>query len=597
MSSASQTSSDLDTLETAALPVGHLPLVAAAIRECGISEVFNSILPKHPLSEVSDAECLSVMILNILSGRTALWRMDQWLSGLDTELLLGARAEARFFHDTRLGLFLDHICEQGTDNLMSQIVTRVLRGRLTEPHSIHLDTTSISVEGAYSDAPEPTPTFGHSKDLRPDLKQLIFGLSIRGDIGIPMTMSVASGNTAEQISNRDHISKLSQLLPDPDKVTLVADCKLMDAETIGDVLSAGLHFVTLLPRTFSARAELIDQALRSQPDTQGWPELSRQPGEKKADPPQVYRGISLESSFSVSLPAAPDAPASPDQPPKRRKAQRTFRCLVVHSDQLQKKFDAALDDKIANQSEKLMKKLAILARRGFACEEDARSDADRLVKEYPWLKTAITIESRSTPVKRERRGRPRLDEPREETISWHPAVDISRNDDAIAEDRRHDSCFVLVTDWSADDWTDQRVLQEYRHQSVVEGSTGFRWLKGPTVASPIFLHSTSRIQALGLVMIIALMVRNYLQYRLRAAAERKNEPPMHPFRRKPDPKLTIEMAFAWLEMHCSSRIRLGPDQPWIRPRPAIKPEALHVIGLLGFSADIFRVVPARFSTA
>jgi transposase len=44
----------------------------------------------------------------------------------------------------------------------------------------HLDTTSLSVQGAYETADSKEAslqiTFGHSKERRPDLKQLMFGL-------------------------------------------------------------------------------------------------------------------------------------------------------------------------------------------------------------------------------------------------------------------------------------------------------------------------------------------------------------------------------------------------------------------------------------
>ncbi|MBK9649181.1 MAG: hypothetical protein IPO67_29220 [Deltaproteobacteria bacterium] len=40
------------------------------------------------------------MILNILSGRLSIWRIDQWLKMIDLELLMGAGVEGAFFNDT-----------------------------------------------------------------------------------------------------------------------------------------------------------------------------------------------------------------------------------------------------------------------------------------------------------------------------------------------------------------------------------------------------------------------------------------------------------------------------------------------------------------
>ena len=223
---------NLETLPTTSVPAGHLPVIRGCMDLLGFKEVIDGHLRKHDLTNVSDAECVMAMVVNILSGRLALWRMDKWLEKLDVELVMGAGVEPGWFHDTRLGQCLDRIDAVGTDTLLGEIVTRYLQrpDRVSE-YSVHLDTTSVSVHGAYHVDVSPIPTFGTSKDRRPDLKQLIFGLSVHGAVGIPLTMSVTAGNTSEQASNRDHLARLATLLPQRDQITIVADSKLVDAET------------------------------------------------------------------------------------------------------------------------------------------------------------------------------------------------------------------------------------------------------------------------------------------------------------------------------------------------------------------------------
>jgi hypothetical protein len=43
-------------LDITALPVGHLPVVRAAIDALGFKAVVDKYLPKHPLANASDAE-------------------------------------------------------------------------------------------------------------------------------------------------------------------------------------------------------------------------------------------------------------------------------------------------------------------------------------------------------------------------------------------------------------------------------------------------------------------------------------------------------------------------------------------------------------
>lgn len=172
----------LTELESRHLHAGHLPVVRGCIDRRGIQAVLERYLPTNSQSQATDAECALAMILNILSGRLALWRMDVHLAGMDVEVLLGEGVEAAWLHDTRLGKDLDRIHAAGTDTLLSGIVVGYLNSAEPSPFSIHLDTTALSLFGAHDGAPEPIPAHGFSKDHRPDLKQLVFGLSIHGSL-------------------------------------------------------------------------------------------------------------------------------------------------------------------------------------------------------------------------------------------------------------------------------------------------------------------------------------------------------------------------------------------------------------------------------
>src|SRR3954469_22891659 len=96
-------------LDVHSVPVAHLPVIRALIDELGIHAIIDAALPQHPLSRVSDADCVVAMMLNILCGRVALFRMDHWVGRTDVELLLGVGREADAFDDNRLAAALDHI--------------------------------------------------------------------------------------------------------------------------------------------------------------------------------------------------------------------------------------------------------------------------------------------------------------------------------------------------------------------------------------------------------------------------------------------------------------------------------------------------------
>ena len=284
---------DLDIL---ARPVAHLPFVRAVIDKLGFLDIIDAHCPMHALNRVSDSECVATLVLNVLCGRPALYRMDEWLGKLDLDVLLGEGSDAKAFNDTRLALALDHIDAAGTDTLMADVAQRYLNDRDDWVFTVHHDTTSISLYGAYEatiDDGVPVPARGHSKDHRPDLKQLIYGLTLHGAAAVPLVSTVMDGNTSDTTVARDHLRRLTDLLPEEHEVTLVGDCKVVDGKTVGRVLRAGMHLVSLLPKTFSVRQELVEAAFDKEPDTSSWPLLGETQGRRTSDSAKEYRGRSF----------------------------------------------------------------------------------------------------------------------------------------------------------------------------------------------------------------------------------------------------------------------------------------------------------------
>jgi len=633
-----------EDLQIRSLAVGHLPVIRACLDQLGILDVLDAHLPRHPLARASESDCVAMMVLNVLSGRVALWRMDTRFEHIDLELLLGEGARAEWFHDARLGRALDRIDAVGTDTLLSEVVLRYLQNIEPEPFSVHLDHTTLSLYGDYAAADAgPRPARGHSKDHRPDLKQLVFGMAVHGAAGIPLTMGLHSGNTSDHTANRDHLTRLAALLPKPDDVTIVADCKLVDGETLGLLTGAGFHFVSLVPRTVGARRELIERAWSEQPDVARWPLLAETPGDKKADPPRRFRGrtytghIPLRGSgesvvagrdaaeeanetvrgTSATRPAAsvssasdggtpppdpthrthtrPQPEASAPEPARSRaKPSRPMRCVVIHSDALAGHFDEALPAKLAREAESVTALHGRVLNKSYACEADARAAMEPLLARLQWHTATITVDAVTVTEKRASPGRPRKDAPPPASHTvWVPHCSLSPDADAIEAERRQASCFVLVTDWPEDAWSDARVLAEYRHQSVIEGHTGFRWLKGPAAVAPVFLETPTRIRALGLVFVFALMVRNFVQHRLRRAIKEQAKPVAHPIRRRRRvDNLTTEMAMVWFEGVSSICVRLG-NGPWTRRAAHLAPEAVEILELLGVDVGVFTRPPPR----
>ena len=71
-------------------------------------------------------------------------------------------------------------------------------------NELHNDSTTVTFSGEYPTAsgPQlarnvPTITWGHNKDHRPDLKQLLYILTVSDDGGVPVYFQAASGNVVD----------------------------------------------------------------------------------------------------------------------------------------------------------------------------------------------------------------------------------------------------------------------------------------------------------------------------------------------------------------------------------------------------------------
>ena len=112
------------------------------------------------------------------------------------------------------------------------------------------------MSGVYRDAtgaprggkPTPVITFGHSKDHRPDLKQLVWILTVAADGAVPIAYRLADGNTTDDPTHIPTWDELVALLGRVDFL-YVADSKLCSREAMGHIAAAGGRFVTVLPRS------------------------------------------------------------------------------------------------------------------------------------------------------------------------------------------------------------------------------------------------------------------------------------------------------------------------------------------------------------
>jgi len=481
----------------------HLPLVAACMRHLEIAKTIDEIVPPHTLNHVTTGECVEALVLMILTGEHALYKVSETLSEYDTSVIFQKEVNPDWFHDNRLGNALDDLHDAGLYRLYSSIISKAIVKYSIELSRLHFDTTSLSLYGEYeSDSEEPLVTYGYSKGHRPDLKQVLFGMTVAADGRVPITGRITSGNTSDSTENKFNIASLRNIVPDLSKSILAADSKFFSGPTLDLAYQNNLSFVTLVPKTVSLRNELVKE-------NGDFKLLLTKEGRKK-ETFEEYKGYSVIKPYIY-------------ENEKGEKVERTMRFLVVESTSLENKKGKKIDAGVAKEEEKLTKLTANLEEKVFACEKDALTEVDQIKdKEKPLYHTLdLDVKKVDVPVKRGR-GRPRNDEKVPTEDKWVIEPHFSVDTEKVEERRNSESRYVLTTDiLDKEELPDDEILKVYKGQAGVESN--FKWTKNPAAVAPIFLNNENRILALGFVFLVALMIYTLMERQIRKKLEEEGE--------------------------------------------------------------------------
>jgi transposase len=468
--------------------VDHLGIVAGIVDEIGLVEQVDELLGRHSQEVVSLGQVLKAMILNGLGFLSApLYLFSQFFEGKATEHLLGAGISAEHLNDDRLGRALDHFYDYGVTQLFTTLVLQAARKFEVETQQVHLDGSSMSVEGAYiaakttssegegaTESPCPIEiTYGYSRDRRPDLKQFLIDTICSGDGDVPLYLRVADGNEADGVGFRQVIQDYREQWHFSG--LLVADAALYSAETLQQL--QGLQWISRVPLTLSEAQIVIRQVV---PFAE-WQGLGK-----------GYRLIEVCTTY----------------------AEIAQRWVVVESEKRREADLKALQKRVTQQQQRQQRQLDKLCKESFACEVDALKAMKQFEQSLGYCRlsqVAVLAQAHSG-----KRGRPKLDRS-PQLLSYRLQATLVEDSEAIAAQQRIAGRFILATnELECETLCAVEVLSQYKQQQSSE--RGFRFLKDPLFfTSSVFLKSRQRIMALAMVMALCLLVYTLAQRKLRQA--------------------------------------------------------------------------------
>jgi transposase len=452
----------------------HLGLVAGIIDEIGIVEQIDRIIGRNSRERVSAGVIVKAMILNGLGFVSApLYMFSKFFEGKCTEHLLGSGITAEQINDDRIGDVMDDLQEVGLSETFIGIALGVAKKYEIKIETGHADSSSFHVHGEYSKQEEGAIeiTHGYSRGHRPDLKQFMMNLICVGDGDIPVMMEVVSGNQADKARFAGLLQEFKEQWTF--EGLCVADAALYSAENLASM--SGLRWLTRVPLSIKAASELMDSTTDLG--------VSKLPRYSTAESVSEYGGVKQ-------------------------------RWILVESQARRESDIKKLDKKIEQIRQNCEQEASTLVGQDFACAADAIAEAVKLSAKMKWhqLSNIETVEKTHY----EKRGKPKPDAI-PTSISYRVSATVVPIDAEIAAQRVRCGRFILATNildpmqLTADD-----ALREYKAQQSTE--RGFRFLKDPLFfTSSVFLKSAKRIEALGMIMALCLLVYNLAQRQLRLA--------------------------------------------------------------------------------
>jgi transposase len=483
--------------------IAALPILEHFLDRLRLRDFLSDHLPlEDRRSRVPTATALLVLLKNLLISREPLYGLGEWAARHEPDLLGLTVDQWSALNDDRVGRSLDRLFDADIPALTLSVAAHAVRDFDVSLDELHNDSTTVTFHGDYESAERERTlrgrlrlavTWGHNKDHRPDLKQLLYILTVTGDGAVPVQFRVESGNATDDRSHQGTWELLCQLTSRRDFL-YIADCKLATTENMAYLHQRGGRFLSVLPRTRGedvafrgavVRGEIRWRRIHDKYDDEGELVDRFSTCEPQMQTAEGYRLIWYHSTLKADL----------DATSRLTQLERALKRL----DELREKLASPRTRyrqraKVTEAVEALLRDCGVSEWITFQIEE-------HITESY----------------RQERRGRPgeKTRYVRDEKLRFElkHRIELERLD----EEARCDGIFPLVSNDRA--LTDRDLLLAYKQQPTIERR--FEQLKTDFVVAPVYLKEASRIQALLCVYFFALLVEALLERELRMALQRE----------------------------------------------------------------------------
>lgn len=468
----------------------YLNIMSEIMRELKLPQLIDKSVPVAEQCKTRPSDIVSLVILDILSGRQAIVNLEKWATSIDLEKNIRPGIKPSELNDDAIGRHFDRLYDAGIHEILSSFLLQTYQHEKMPLDLFHGDTTSMSLYGAYENPTDALQiTYGYSRD-RAGAKQIQFGLIGNKD-GIPIYADVHDGNTSDKEWNPQVLEKLHnhfQQVKLKDGFIYVADSAGFTQKTLSEVKRAKSHLIS----RGGSNLKIVKEALaQADEPTVIWSE----PHQYIEKTGAVYQFFETSSTYYG----------------------QDVRLIVVQSSALDKKKEHTLKRRCESEKLRIEEMKKDYQKQLFHCLEDAEKAADSMKSSVKLdFHTFTTIvEQNSRP--KVKRGRPKKDEmPEMETI-YTVRIAYTYDQQRFDEMRRRASRFVLITtlpkEYNGKEMDAVTVLELYKGQINIE--MNFSFLKDPVHVDEIYLKKPERVLVLGYILLLALVIYRVFQRRIR----------------------------------------------------------------------------------
>ena len=484
------------TLES--VEVGAQPVLQSVLDRSGLRALFTEALgtadARLRLAHVDGA---LLLVRNFALSRHPLYGVPQWARRFSPERLELSAGQLALLNDDRLGRTLDRLFLLDRRTLMTRFVVRVVEVFGVELARLHNDSTSITFTGVYRPRSARRDgrrrlaiVHGHNKDHRPDLKQLVWTLTIAADGGVPVHDNVDDGNVPD---DRTHVATwqlLREIIGRPDFL-YVADSKLCSRENMGFIHGQGGLFITVLPATRKedgqCRHRLAEHPVR-------WQLLwKRPPLRRKRDLPERFEALADMATAEG------------------------YRLVWFRSSEKWKRDEQWRQTALDRARSAIHRLRERVGRRTLKTREQVQAAVDKILDETEtrsWLTVELTRSERAQH-KQAGPGRPgpKTSYRRLVTTVYEPVDTVDA--EAVRRSAAADGIFPLVTNASAERLPSLQLLQTYKYQAFVEKR--HEQLKSAAEVVPVNFKSVERIEAFLFLYFLAVTLQALIERQVRRA--------------------------------------------------------------------------------